>query len=138
MSGRGSVCSTGVVSVITVDASVGDGLEVEAVGFLGILGEDVVAGGSGLSCLRAAGSGSVISAVLEWAPAGDGGAGAAVAPARNWKSWGLGFEVKCLKRLGDSVDVLEVVYDRPEEGNQWLSDVVEQRHASLSRAKAQG
>ena len=40
---------TGVDSVMTVEVSVGDDLEVEATGFWGVLG-GVVVGGSGLSC----------------------------------------------------------------------------------------
>jgi hypothetical protein len=50
VSGRGSVCLTGVESVMTVDVSVGEDLEVEAAGFWGVLG-GVLGRGSGLSCL---------------------------------------------------------------------------------------
>lgn len=49
MSGRGSVWSTGVDSVIIVEVSVGDDLEVGAAGFWGVLG-GVVMGDPGLSC----------------------------------------------------------------------------------------
>lgn len=49
VSGRGSVWFTEVDSVIIVEVSVGDDLEVGAVGFWGVLG-GVVMRDSGLSC----------------------------------------------------------------------------------------
>lgn len=49
VSGRGSVWFTGVDSVIIVEVSVGDDLEVGAAGFWGVLG-GVVMGDPGLSC----------------------------------------------------------------------------------------
>lgn len=50
MSGRGSVWLTGVDSVMIVEVSVGDDLEIEAAGFWGVFG-GVAIGGPGLSCL---------------------------------------------------------------------------------------
>jgi hypothetical protein len=79
--------------VITVDVSVGDVLSVEAAGFWGVLGEDVVEEGSGLSCLRAAVLGTVVVAVVYATGADDGRSGTMDATfCRNRGSWELGLE----------------------------------------------
>jgi hypothetical protein len=73
-----------------VDASVGDVWEVEARGFLGVLGEDVVEDALGLSCLGAAGSSTVVAAVSYLAVAGECGAGTVGAPSGD----GAGLEIR--------------------------------------------